>query len=119
MVNKATTLSELSMGKSLGARLGWPAEVVDHLKQQLEASMQAISQTMPSEPEQQWNCDSVARGNAYMSEWDLLGERGLAQQAIERSGETVADLARKYGERLAKWARDAQASAETQPAAQP
>jgi len=117
MVNKASTLSEFSMGKSLGARAGWPAEAVDHLTQQLQASMQALNQMTPSDPEQQWNCDSVARGNAYMSEWDQLGERGLAQQAIERSGETVAELARKYTEQMAKWVRDAQASAETQPAA--
>jgi len=117
MVNKATTLSEFSMGKSLGTRVGWPAEAVDHLTQQLQASMQALNQMTPSDPEQQWNCDSVARGNAYMSEWDQLGERGLAQQAIERSGETVAELARKYTEQMAKWVRDAQTSAETQPAA--
>jgi hypothetical protein len=44
-----------------------------------------------------------------------LGERGLAQQAIERSGETVAELAHKYTEQLAKWTREAQASDETQP----
>ena len=117
LVNKATTLSEFSMGKSLGARVGWSAEVVDHLTQQLQASMQAFNQMTPSDPEQQWNCDSVARGNAYMSEWDQLGERGLAQQAIERSGETVAELSRKYTEQLAKWARDAETRAETQPAA--
>lgn len=117
MVNKAATLLEFSMGKSLGARAGWPAEVVDHLTQEMQASMQALNQMTPSDPEQQWNCDSVARGNAYMSEWDQLGERALARQAIERSGETAAELARKYTEQLAKWMRDAQASAETQPPA--
>jgi hypothetical protein len=117
MVNKATTLSEFSMGKSLGARAGWPAEVVDRLTQQLQASMQAFNQMTPSDPEQQWNCDSVARGNAFMSEWEQIGERGLAQQAIERSGETVAELASKYTEQMAKLTREAQASAETQPAA--
>jgi hypothetical protein len=115
MVNKATTLLEFGAGKSLGARAGWPADVVDRLTQQLQASMQAVNQVTPSDPEQQWNCDSVARGNAYMSEWDQLGERGLAQQAIERSGETVAELAHKYTEQLAKWTREAQASDETQP----
>jgi hypothetical protein len=120
MVNKATTLLEFSMGKSLGARGGWPAEVVNHLTQQLQASMQVFNQMTPSDPEQQWNCDSVARGNAFMSERDQLGERGVAQQAIERSGETVAELARKYTEQLAKLTREAQARAETQPApAQP
>jgi hypothetical protein len=117
IVNKSTTLLEFSMGKSLGARLGWPPELVENLTQQLRASMQVIAQMTPSDPEQQWNCDSVARGNAYMSEWEQLGERGLARQAIERSGETVAELARKYTEQLAKWARDSEASAETQPAA--
>ncbi len=124
MVNKATTLIEFTMGKSLGARVGWRTEVVDHLTQEMQASMQAILQMTPSDPEQQWNCDSVARGNAYMSEWDQLGERGLVRQAIERSGETVAELSRKYNERMDKWARDARASdarasAETQPAAAP
>jgi hypothetical protein len=98
MVNKTTTLSELSVGKALGVRVGWPAEAVDHLTRQLQASMQVLKQMTPSDPEQQWSCDSVARGNAYMSEWDQLGERGLAQQAIERSGETIAELARKYTE---------------------
>jgi hypothetical protein len=118
MVNKTTTLLEFGVGKSLGARVGWPAELIDRLTQQLQASMQAFNQMTPSDPEQQWNCDSVARGNAFMSEWDRLGERGLAQQAIERSGDTVAELARKYTEQAAKWSRDAEASAETaQPAA--
>jgi hypothetical protein len=117
IVNKATTLLEFSMGKSLGARLGWPPEQVENLTQQLRASMQVIAQMTPSDPEQQWNCDSVARGNAYMSEWEQVGERGLARQAIERSGETVAELARKYTEQMAKLTREAQASAETQPAA--
>jgi len=117
IVSKATTLLEFSMGKSLGARLGWPPEQVENLTQQLRASMQVIAQMTPSDPEQQWNCDSVARGNAYMSEWEQVGERGLAQQAIERSGETVAELARKYTEQMAKLTREAQASAETQPAA--
>ena len=102
MVNKATTLMELALGESLGRRAGWSADVLDHLTQQLQASMQALKQMMPSDPDQQWSCDSVARGNAYMSEWDQLGERGLAQQAIERSGETVAELASKYTEQLAK-----------------
>jgi hypothetical protein len=118
MVSKATTLLEFSVGKSLGARAGWPAEAVDHLTQQLQASMQAINQMTPSDPEQQWNCDSVVRGNAYMSEWEQLGEMGLARQAIERSGETVAELARKYTEHVAKSAREAQASAQSQSSAE-
>jgi hypothetical protein len=120
LVNKTKTLLELSMGKSLGVRLGWPAEITDKLTQQLHASMQALAQTGPSDPEQQWSCDSVARGNAFMSEWDRLGERALAAESIEQSGETVAELSRKFTELMEKASREAAAGAQRQSAvAQP
>jgi hypothetical protein len=117
MVTQATTLLSFSMGKSFGARVGWPAERIDNLTQQLNASMQALAQMMPSDPDQQWSCDSVARGNAYMAEWVQLGELGLARAAIERSGETVAELARKHNDRMDKLMHDAQQRVQDEPAA--
>jgi hypothetical protein len=117
MVNKATTLSEFSMGKSLGTRVGWPTERLDKLTQELHASMQALNQMMSSDPEQQWSCNSVASGNAFMSELNELGERGVARQAIERSGETVAELSRKYDEQIAAMMQKAQERAQSQPTA--
>jgi hypothetical protein len=117
LVNKSKTLLELGLGKSLGARIGWPAEVTDKLTQEIRASMEALSRTSPSGPEDQWTCDSVARGNAFMSEWDRLGERGLAKEAIERSGETVAELSRKFSDRMEKMMREAAASMQNQNAA--
>jgi len=120
MVNKGRTLLEFAMGKSLGARVGWPAERVDKMTQELHASMQALQQMNASDPQQEWSCDSVARGNAFMSQWDELGERGLARQAIERSGETIAVLSRKYDEWMAAVTREAQARAQGEtPAPQP
>jgi hypothetical protein len=101
MVGKAATLLDLGVGKSLGARVGWPAERVDGLTQEMKASMWAINELTGMDPKQQWSCDSVARGNAHMSQLEALGERGLARQAIEDSGETVAALSRKYDEWLA------------------
>jgi hypothetical protein len=101
MVGKAATLLDLSVGKSLGARVGWPAERVDGLTQETKASMWAINEMTGTDPKQQWTCDGVARGNAYMTLLAELGERGLARQAIEDSGETVAELSRRYDEWLA------------------
>jgi hypothetical protein len=100
MVSKATTLLDLSVGKSLGARVGWPVERVDSLTQEVNASMWAINEMAGMDPKQQWSCDGVARGNAYMSQLGELGERGLARQAIEDSGETLAELSRKFDEWL-------------------
>ena len=117
MVNKGATLSDLSAGKSLGTRVGWPAERVDKLTQELKASMQAINGILGMDPKQQWNCDSVARGNAYASQLEEQGERALARQAIEQSGETVAELSRKFDEWLAAAGREAKDSSQSQPAA--
>jgi hypothetical protein len=117
MMNKAATLLDFSVGESLGRRVGWPAERVDRLTQELHASMQALNQMNASDPEQQWSCDSVARGNAFMSQWIELGERGLARQAIERSGESVAELSRRYDEQMATTMRESRESAQSQTAA--
>jgi hypothetical protein len=117
MVNKGTTLSDLSQGRSLGTRVGWPAERVDKLTQELKASMQAINGMLGMDPKQQWSCDNVARGNAFASSLQEQSERGLAREAIERSGETVAELSRQFDEWLAAAGREAQQSAQSQPAA--
>jgi hypothetical protein len=117
MVNKAMTLSEFSMGKALGARVGWPKDRVDKLTQEFKASMQALNQMAPSDPEQQWSCNSVAGGNAFMSQLNESGERGLARQAIERSGETVAELSRRYDEQTATMMQKAQERVQSQAAA--
>jgi hypothetical protein len=117
IVGKAATLLDLSVGISLGARVGWPAERVDKLTQEVSASMWAVNEMPGMDPKQQWSCDSVARGNAYMSQLGELGERGLARQAIEDSGETVTELSRKYDEHLAAVMREAQESAQSQTAA--
>ena len=117
MVNKAMTLSEFSMGKALGARVGWPTDRVDKLTQEFKASMQALNQMAPSDPEQQWSCNSVAGGNAFMSQLNESGERGLARQAIERSGETVAELSRRYDEQTATMMQKAQERVQSQAAA--
>jgi hypothetical protein len=78
---------------------------VDGLTQETKASMWAINEMTGTDPKQQWTCDGVARGNAYMTQLAELGERGLARQAIEDSGETVAELSRRYDEWLAAIAR--------------
>lgn len=120
MVNKGRNLLDLTAGKALGTRIGWSKERIDGLTQELHASIQALNQMMPSDPKQQWSCDSVARGNAFMSEWIETGERGMANQEIERSGETVAQLSRKYDEWMTTVMRDAQKSAQAQaPTPQP
>jgi hypothetical protein len=119
MVNSGGTLLDLSAGRRLGTILGWPAERVEKLGQEMKASMQVINEMTGTDPKQQWSCDSVARGNAYMSQLQELGERGLAKKEIERSGESAAELSRKFDEWTAALQRKAQESAQSQAAAAP
>jgi hypothetical protein len=118
MVSKAATLIDLSAAKLLGAHVGWPAARLEKLTQEVHASFQALNEMTWTNPRQQWNCDSVARGNEYMSQWDELNERGLAKQAIERSGESDAELSRKYEESIKALTSQTQQTSQAQPSSQ-
>jgi hypothetical protein len=96
LVRKGTNLLDLSMGTNIGARAGWPKSRVAALKEERDALMQAITQATPNSDDDLWSCDGVRHGNAYMGEWQRLGELGAARESLERSGETVSELAQKH-----------------------
>jgi hypothetical protein len=117
MVSKGTILLDLSIGTHIGARAGWSSARVAGLTDERDALMQVIAQTTPAN---NWTCDSVRRGNAYMGQWVRLGgEVGAARDALERSGETVAELAQKQRDFIEKMRRDFQQREEAAPAEPP
>lgn len=107
-VSKGTNLLDLGFGARLGARAGWPKARVASLMDERDALMQVIEQVGPGNSDDQWTCDDVSRGNAYMNQWARWGELGAARDALEWSGETVADLAQKQRDFIDKMRRDAQ-----------
>ena len=109
LVNKGTTLLDLGKGASLGARAGWPADRVAALTEERDALLQAGMQSTSGNNGELWSCDTVRRANAYMAEWSLHGEAGAARDSLERSGESVHELARKHRDLLERLRRDAQA----------
>jgi hypothetical protein len=115
MVAQGTSLLDLAIGANIGARAGWPAQRIADLKQERSALMQAITQaTYPSDGNQ-WSCEAVRLGNAYMSQWVRLGEVGAAHEALDRSGETLQELAQKQQASMDKIARDARREAASAP----
>jgi hypothetical protein len=102
------TLMDLAFATSLGSRLGWAPERLKSLKQRFYAAMGTLEQAIPAGDGKEWSCRSVERGNAYMAERMRLGELGAAQELIDRSGESIPELARKYQESLAESLRRAQ-----------
>ena len=96
----------MSIGASLGARVGWPKARVDGLTQERDALTQTIMQATPTSNDDFWSCNGVERGNAYVHESVRLGELGAARAALDRSGETAPELARKHREFIEKLQRD-------------
>jgi hypothetical protein len=120
LVNKGTTLLDLSIGTRIGARAGWPQARVTSLEDQRDALMQVGTQAESDGGGDMWSCESVRRGNAYMSQQAHLGELGALRDALEQSGKTVPELARKHRDWLDAIGREAQLRAEqTQPHSEP
>jgi hypothetical protein len=111
------SLLDFWRGLAIGIRAGWPKERVAALTEEKNALMQVSMQVIPEHADP-WSCDSVNRINAFMSQVGRLGEMGATREALERSGETVPELAAKWTAYLEKIQRDAAQQA-PQPALDP
>lgn len=108
LVSKGTTLLDLGMGAAIGSRVGWAKVRVAALAEERDALMQSIMEVTPTDNEDLWTCDGARRGNAHMAQWARLGEIGAAREALERSGQTVSELAKKHRDVMERFMRDAQ-----------
>jgi hypothetical protein len=107
LVTKGTNLLDLGIGKTIGARAGWPSERVKELVLEQHALMQAIMLQAPSDNDKLWTCDAVKRVNAYVIQRVRLGELGAARDVLQRSGEPVEAMAQKYTQYMDNIKRDA------------
>jgi hypothetical protein len=115
-VTRGTTLLDFGIGTNIGARAGWPAQKVSDLKMERDALMQVITQTGPASNDDTWSCDAVQRGNAYVSRMARMGEMGAMRDVLERSGETVPELAQKWADHMEKIRREAEQQFPSAPA---
>ncbi len=92
-VTKGTNLLDLGIGKSIGARVGWPERRVNELAEEQHALMQEIMQLTPSDDGTLWTCDAVNRLNAYVSQRARVGELGAARDALKTDHEAPSEQA--------------------------
>jgi hypothetical protein len=111
LVSKGTTLLDQSVGTIIGTRAGWPQRRTASLVEEHDALMQVVLQTAPGDSDDMWSCEAVQRGNAYLAQRLRLGELGAVRDTLERSGETVPELAAKHRDFLEAIRRDAQRQA--------
>jgi hypothetical protein len=116
-VTDGRTLLDFWRGVAIGIRAGWPKERVTALTEEKDALMQVSTQVLPENADP-WSCDNVNRLNAFMGQVGRLGEMGATREALDRSGETVPELAAKWTAYLERIQRDAALQA-PQPATDP
>lgn len=107
MVAKATTLDDLGMGARVGALAGWPAARVAAVIEERDALEQALAQATPTPVEEQWSCDGVRLGNAYLTERVKTDELTAARAALAHSAQTVQALAQRQREYVETLYREA------------
>lgn len=113
MAKRSTTLLDMAIGQTLGARVGWPGERLQAMRQERDALAQAMK-PMAAPPGAEWSCAQIERESRWALDMGLFGEIGAARMLIARSGQNPAALAKQYQEDRAAAARAASA-----PASQP
>jgi hypothetical protein len=103
LINKGTNLIAFGIGEAIGRQAGWPTVRVNALEQEKNALMQSFRQQFePGDDPNPWSCASVKRFNDYLDLRGRVGEIALARESLERSGESVEELARKWTESIEK-----------------
>jgi hypothetical protein len=100
LVTKGNNLLDLGTGLTIGTRAGWPSERVSGLLTEQHALMQSLTQQSPSDIDNMWTCDALARLNSLLIERGRRGELRAARDALDRSGENAEDMANKYTQYL-------------------
>jgi hypothetical protein len=96
LVTKGTNLLDLSVGRTIGARAGWPSGRVEALAQEQHALMWVGMEQVPSDNDKLWTCDAVSRLNARLVQNVQRGELGAARDLLEKSGDSVEEVAQRY-----------------------
>jgi tRNA U34 5-methylaminomethyl-2-thiouridine-forming methyltransferase MnmC len=100
LVVKGTTTLDLMVGKSTGARAGWPEDRVAAVAQYGDALRQSAARASPSLGPAMWSCESVQAANRYLRAVAEVGEVAAARDAMLQSGNTPAELATQWQEFL-------------------
>ena len=111
MSKRSTNLLYMAIGQALGARVGWPAERLQAMRQERDAMSQAMK-SMVAADGAEWSCAQIERATRWVLDIGQFGEIGAVRMLIARTGQNVTVLAKQYNDdRAAAAARAASAPA--------
>lgn len=97
IATRGRALADVSFGTQLGRRVGWSAERVDAVSLERDAMMQALAQKLPP-LSSMLSCGAIQQQTEHVRAVGRVGELAVARQAMQQSGQSVAELARLHRE---------------------
>ena len=107
LARKGGTLTDASLSATIGQRVGWPAERVAAARDEVSAMYQLQKQSVPA-PNTAWGCASMIQMVNQIAQVGQGGELNTMRNALKRSTDDAASLAKRYRDTEAR--RTAQAA---------
>ena len=106
LARKGSTLTDASLSATIGQRVGWAAERVAAARDEVSAMYQLQKQSVPT-PNSAWSCASLIQMVNQIAQVGQAGELNTMRNALKRSADDAATLAKRYREAEARRATQA------------
>ena len=113
LAQRGMSLADVSVGLAIGRNVGWPAERLQALQQELDALGQAGR--FQSAVGLDLSCEAVARTQEWMRRVAAEGEVQAAREELARSGRSVEQWSARYRKDFALAKATAEAAATASP----
>lgn len=101
LASQAGTLLELSVARGLGERLGWPAQRLQAMRDEIDGLTQVVGERTSGDKGAALTCNEIDNLERHFTEAGRLGELGALRAELRRSGRDVAQLAARARSDLA------------------
>ena len=95
LARKGSTLTDAGLSATIGQRVGWPAERVAAARDEVSAMSQLQRQSVPA-PNSAWGCASLVQATNQIAQVGQGGELNTMRNALKRSTDDAATLAKRY-----------------------
>ena len=95
LAQKGSTLTDAGLSATIGQRVGWPAERVAAARDEVSALSQLQKQSVPA-PNSAWSCASMIQTTNQIAQVGQGGELNMMRNALKRSTDDAATLAKRY-----------------------
>lgn len=98
LIDRGRALPDPLTGRTIGERVGWPAQRVQELQDEQQALM--LSAVAHTGGNTALNCENVTRLTQWAAQASELGEFGAMRELLKRSGKSMEQALAEYRQRV-------------------